>query len=184
MASVRPVAAVAARDAFLLLERGGWIGEQVVEHLVGLLQHPEGGMRWAAARIMAEIGPAWIGDIKPLLHALTDPDENVRMAVIETLGEFRDSRAAEALLQGIGDHHSGVRCRIVQALAKIGDERVAGALIPLLTDTDSDVRLLTVQTLGQLKNRVVLDDLKAVLSDPDRSVRWAAAQAIQDIKIG
>lgn len=161
--------------------------EQVAGRLASLLQHTDPGMRWAAARIMAEIGPAWLGNIQPLLQTLQDPDENVRLAVIDTLGEFRDSRALDALLTILleaDDQQSGVRCRIVQAIAKIGDSRAAPALVPLLTDHNNDIRLLTVQTLGQLKNKAVLDDLKEVLKDTDRSVRWAAAQAIQDIKIG
>ena len=64
----------------------------------------------------------------PLISALSQPDDEVRKAVIEALAQLGDP-AVTPLIAELKDQDPGVRRGAIQALAQIGDPRSAEPLI-------------------------------------------------------
>jgi HEAT repeat protein len=66
--------------------------------------------------------------IEPLIAALRDDDEDVRVAAIFALGDLKDPRAVEPLLAVLHDTSSEVRRRAIDVLASIDDDRAFDAV--------------------------------------------------------
>jgi len=79
---------------------------------------------------MALFGPPDIngmkkkGNVKGLIKALGDKNEDVRMSAAEALGEIGDASAVEPLIAALGDEHKDVREAAAEALGKIDDPRL------------------------------------------------------------
>jgi HEAT repeat protein len=128
---------------------------------------------------LTEIGqPA----VDHLIAGLKDINRNVRGEVTKALGEIKDKRAVDPLIEvAIYDNDSWVRETAVEALGKLGDSRIADSFIPILMDKDSNVRKAAVEALGVMGNNNAIDPLIPLLKDEDSQVRKAAAEAFGKI---
>jgi HEAT repeat protein len=66
-----------------------------VEALLGRLEHPDSGVRGAAAQALGALKDPRA--VEPLLERLEDPDSGVRWATAGALGALKDPRAVEPL---------------------------------------------------------------------------------------
>ncbi|MHA1431592.1 MAG: HEAT repeat domain-containing protein [Candidatus Freyarchaeota archaeon] len=74
-------------------------------------------------------------DVESLISALKNSEDwGDRVEAAWTLGETKDRRAVEPLIQALGDEHWRVRWRAAWALGEIGDERAVKPLIRALED--------------------------------------------------
>lgn len=78
------------------------------------------------------------GDVEGLINALKNPLMACRAA--RALGEMRDVRAVEPLMEALHDRNSNVRTAAACALGEIGDPRSEGPLKMALYDEYRDVR--------------------------------------------
>lgn len=76
-------------------------------------------------------------DVEGLIKALTDKDWGVRGEAAEALGEIKDARAVEPLIQALKD----IGVEAAEALINIGDERAVDSLIQYLEGADEAYRL-------------------------------------------
>lgn len=60
-----------------------------------------------------------VDTVAPLQELLKSPDADLRMQAALALGEQRDSRAVEALIDALGDDNSNVRYHAIEALGKL-----------------------------------------------------------------
>ena len=79
-----------------------------------------------------------------LLRDLEAEDLDVRLYAARILGEARESRAFEPLIQALDDQASGMRALAAEALGRIGDQRAVQPLIVALEDEAAKVRAAAV----------------------------------------
>lgn len=120
-----------------------------------------------------------------LFVQLSDPDFKVRKVAAEALGNYRASRAIEALAEVQNDEYLLVRLAAVAALGKIGGSRVVPHLIRALKDPDYDVRSVAAQGLALSPDPVAVESLAEVLEQhrrpEDAPTRRAVAEALGNI---
>lgn len=125
--------------------------------------------------------------VKPLIAALNDPDEHVRMIVVRALGEIGDPRAADPLLKllqvslGRRSEWAYYIPYMAQALGKIGDRRAIEPLTDLLKHPKHSVREEAARALvrfGDRPTKSVVELLVDLLDDPDEEVRQYAAEEL------
>jgi HEAT repeat protein len=127
-------------------------------------------IRGEAARALGQLGdPRAIPHLIEMRH---DPEEIVRMCVMDALGRLNATAAEDALCEGLTDAAPIVREAAAEALGRMG---VVDA-IPLLRKTvDSDphpeVRLYAVESLVVLGDETARDRVPEVLSAVSRRVR-------------
>ncbi|MGA1791047.1 MAG: HEAT repeat domain-containing protein, partial [bacterium] len=118
-------------------------------------------------------------NLKDALHMLLkDPDSDVRIAAIETLGRMGYVSCLRQIIDDFSSCNKQTRLAVVQAMGNSGEKENTRFLTRLLKETDSDLRRVAVESLGNIKNKGSIPDLIAALDDTDWSVRCAAIQSL------
>jgi HEAT repeat protein len=181
-------------------------GENIVTMLIRTLSaHDNAGARNSAIEALVQIGgPA----VNPLLAGLGTPDPDVRKFIVDILGDLRDRRAVQALINRLDDGDENIRVASAEALGKIRDPLAVDALLaclarpgqgwlgyaaaealgaigderalsPLLTALgNSSLREPVLEALGKIGNANTLGPLIHGLADPLRIVREVSTVAL------
>ncbi|MBL8156075.1 MAG: HEAT repeat domain-containing protein, partial [Anaerolineae bacterium] len=119
--------------------------------------------------------------IKTLLTALSDPDREVRQAVIQALAAIGEE-AVTPLIAIANDEKDRRRVSAVFVLNEIGDPRAKPVLLKGLTDRNSaTLRHACAFGLGELGAFDAVGPLTRALNDVDPNVQRAAAEALKKI---
>ena len=94
-----------------------------------------------------------------------EPDPLVRLAVVETIAEFKTPMALQVLESGLNDNDKMVRVACCKALGARGDAASIPKLANALrSDQDIDVRLAATSALGNIKSPETVPALVAALA--------------------
>ena len=121
--------------------------------------------------------------------AKTEHSPVCRVAAIETLGHFKDPRAADALVDAFtspmnfGDKSPVVRIAVIRSLAEVGDPKGVGVLTQALAfGPELDVRITAAEALGKFQTSESTTALLRVLkNDKDVALRYQANQSLEKI---
>lgn len=147
-----------------------------------LLGDSDLGVQIAAINALGDIGdPAAAPD---LIHALTLPSEELRVAAAIALGRVPDSNreVVPALIEASDSDESGdVRREAISSLVfhyRSDPDTVFGAIMFGLTDLDDDVRESATLALAQTSDERAIDALIQATGDRAAIVRLAAADSM------
>jgi len=153
---------------------------RAVKPLMRAFWHADASMRETIGVALYSIGaPA----VSPLITALRDSDEKVRIDAIKLLGLIGETKATKPLLDLLkfsAEQRPPVEMRkaTVMALRQIGDARAIEPLIAALQDPDASVREAAAWTLGQFDDARSTASLRIALKDTSAHVRETAAKAL------
>ena len=119
-------------------------------------------------------------DIEGAIGLLTSPDPQMRQFVAYLLGQARDPRAIEPLIDALQDEHVGVRGAAANALGNIGDSAAVPYLIPLLRHTNPQLVVWAAFALTKL-GRDSFSVLETTLQSEDVDVRRSTILAFQQL---
>ena len=124
----------------------------------------EGGKRIAKSfRIRAKDPNAAKADA--MLLDLRDPHWLNRKYAAEVLGELKDQRAVEPLIEALSDEVGDVRQRAYESLIKLGGVS-APFLIPLLVSEEDEIRQSATEILRKI-GKPAVEPLATALTDAD-----------------
>jgi HEAT repeats len=175
-----------------------------IHELILALRYPELDIQWQAAAALGALGTEGVDHLLEALRRARN--KQVRLGIIEALGEIRDTRAAPALLKALKDKDNEVRWEAALALGEIGEKSTIPALVDGLKDTDRYVRYATAVALERMNwdpetetrhaymhlGKQEWDNLRAIgypaieplsiaLKDRDSGVREKAVQVLGEI---
>ena len=132
--------------------------------------------QWDAAVALGE--PA----LEPLLQALQDQTDWVRMEAAKSLGKLGSPKAVESLMNVFKDRDAGstLRKAIADALAQIGPPAIE-ALAASLKEDHWEIRFLAAEALGVIGDPRAAASLTALLKDDHPQVRLTAAKALMKL---
>lgn len=157
----------------------GFIGDvKAIRPLIQALKDDDDRVQKESMKALIKIG---VPSIDALAKVLNDRNNQVRKHAVQALGEIKDARAVESLIQVLTDSDVDVLGDAVSALEKIGIASVE-PLIQALKDRDSQIRKLAVVALGEIRDTRAVEPLIQVLSDDDSNVRGEAADALSKIR--
>lgn len=142
------------------------IGTSAIATLAAILTTPvPAAQRQMAIAVLTQIRHSQT--IEPLMHAIDDPDPQLRTLIVEALGSFHDPRIPPVLMAKLTDTAANVRKAAVSALSLRSDLAIAlnisRHLRPLLFDLDLTVCEATILGLSRLPDPQVVVLLTEVL---------------------
>ncbi len=160
------------------------LGERITTLIDELASHDVLKLQHARESLVAVGKPA----VPALLHAMQDPNDQVRWEAVRVLSEIRDPTSASALVQALTDQNFVVRWLASEALTSLGRWALTPLLNALIERPDSvwlrrgAHRVLRVQSRGPLSK--VLDPVIKALEDiePTLEVPIAATKALHGLE--
>jgi HEAT repeat protein len=159
------------------------IGVPAVRHLVGAFATSDYSVFGATQRALAEIGP---GAAEPLAASIDNKNPNVRLGVVETLGEIGEPSSVSALATALKDEEFRIREAAAAALGKIDDVHVVETLLAAAKSRLPGVRRAVLEALRDIALRDIggnhaADALSQLLDDEDPDFRSAVADALRQL---
>lgn len=108
-----------------------------IDGLIRALQFPDFDIQWRAASALGSMGTEGIDHLIPILD---HPNPDVRLGIIEALGEIRSRKATLPMLRLLEDENFEIRWAAALALGEIGDLRAVDTLVRMLIDPNKYVR--------------------------------------------
>jgi HEAT repeat protein len=128
-------------------------------------------------------------DVYKWIKFLKDPNIENRQVYARDLGDSKDPRAVEPLIQALNDTNSQVREEAARSLGKLNDSRAVEPLIQALKDNNSDIRTNAAEALGKIKDPKAEEALGAyqinkvnVLVEQGEATTEDVEKYIQDLK--
>ncbi|MFC1987334.1 HEAT repeat domain-containing protein [Chloroflexota bacterium] len=116
--------------------------------------------------------------VSALINAIRDPAEDVRLAVVRTLGQLNEPKGLWLLLDALEEGDCWTSSSIVEAIIGMGPEVSSQIVNRLKSTTSINARLLYVQLCGFLRITGALSSLLLLIGDLDKETRMSAAQAL------
>lgn len=108
-----------------------------------------------------------------------DLSQDMKLSVLEALGNIGDRRASAHLLQCACSSNTEEQRVCITALARIKDPAAVKTLSDLTRNGDEGVRLSAIWALGVVGDQAAVPVLAELLSNPDKYVRYNAKQALK-----
>lgn len=153
--------------------------ERIIKHLICALKDNDPDIRLEASNSLYNFGPIIVDE---LISLLNEDNLNLRLNLIELLGEIGDNKAIESILPFLNDENIFVRIAAVRSLGGFDDEQIIEPLIANLNDKSYMLRNAIVEVLGSFNNEKAKDALEKCLDDESYIVRETAKEAIVFMK--
>ena len=115
----------------------------------------------------------------PLIRALRDPDESVRVAAALAFANTKDTSNLDQFALTLQDESSDVRMKVANSMTRIGLPAIP-ELLSVAGDTDvsGDIRRLAIASLAHIKHSVAEHGLKEIAKNADTDILAAALKAL------
>lgn len=154
-----------------------------------LMTDPDQDTRCQTATALGRVRPP--DAVEPLVKAIMDADDGVRVASIRSLQAIGDVAAVPSLIivlaheqvrqKASGHSSANVERAATAALDALCDTKAIKPLQIALAHDDADVREIAVRRLAKIGSPLVADSLVTALSDEDPIIRRSAARGLQEI---
>jgi len=135
----------------------------MIQENIGNTQSPN---RVGAIKASVIFGTQLSDLLLPLLH---DPAWNIRGVTAGTLGEIKEKRAVQPLIElAKGEESQSTRFDAIDALGEIGDAVAIETLVDLLKDGDRMVEFHAAKALGKIGGEIAVNTLINIIKEPVR----------------
>jgi HEAT repeat protein len=158
----------------------GCIGtSEAISFLVKLLRHPSEQVQASAARALSRGNlPA----VSPLVDALKNGNDLVKMHAAHSLGKINSPLAVPALIKALDHPVKAIRLEAAWALGQIRSPLAANALANRLTDADISVQSQAAQSLKSI-GAPVIPALVNMLNNEASNTRSVAVRTLGQMGI-
>jgi twitching motility protein PilT len=137
--------------------------------LTEILQQSRSMVGWLRTRILNTLKTFGDDVLRPAVHLLEHPDEEVRMQALVLAEHFEDPRLIGPVVRLLSDEDWWLRITACETLGKLKDERVVPHLVKALADPDA--RWAAIDALGNVGGEAALRALVDLLKDDRPEVR-------------
>lgn len=137
-------------------------------------------VRKGAYKSMARLGIP--NSIDEIVKGLNDPDDDVKLSVMQGLGGWTGEKIKSALLDSLGDKNIWVRYHAVVLLGDLGEGDVENVIVEKLLKDEAPVKAAAAKALERLGAYGATGHLEKFLSHPDPSVRGAVESALETLR--
>ncbi|MBU1108422.1 MAG: HEAT repeat domain-containing protein [Candidatus Riflebacteria bacterium] len=151
------------------------MGSEAVFPLVSALESQDKERRYWAIRILGKMHEqAAYTEIKKFL---SDPDSEIRMAALESMGYYLNPDAVPAMIERFLDPAWVVRKHACRAIVKFGIKAVP-YLLKALSSVEEDVRYWALRAIGEIKPRGIYPHLIKLFKDRSWTIRKTTSDVL------
>ena len=118
--------------------------------------------------------------VTALIHALKDPDTQVKTSALKIIKTFEDHRIEPVLIELLKNLSPEVRIQTLSTLYHFTTLKSLPAIVDSLKDQDDSVRKKAARVLGRLENKRTIQPLLESLDDRSVIVRAAALRSLRN----
>ena len=135
-------------------------------------------VRTAALKALGSTLPISPKFLPFMLETLNDPDREVRLTLIEILGEAGSPDYATAFLNALHDKDDWVKARAVEALGRLGMQEYVPEITEILYVENPLVAIKAIEALAYVGGEAAFNALLAVLDTGSPDLQGAAEEAL------
>lgn len=149
----------------------------IVDALIVALKDKEPGVRQNAANALAGYRPERA--LEPLLAVIyNEENDPVLMTALDALGQLKDPKVLQALLDAANEFDGGPRLAALRNLGNMRDPRATDALVAALQNNNRDVQQTAALALGRQKDPRAIILLVEMLNGKDDSRAYQALDTL------
>ncbi|MEG1610285.1 MAG: HEAT repeat domain-containing protein [Bilophila sp.] len=117
-----------------------------------------------------------------LAPRLSDESREVRLALVELIGQIDTVQSTELLVQALSDEDNWVRIRAIESLGARRITKVLPTLVQMLDGSDLLVVLKIIEALGSIGGKMAFRALLSLTGHSDPDIQSAVSEAIAHIR--
>lgn len=146
------------------------------------LEDPDPSVRRVAVEAFTNIGGAAERYLPRLLPRLFDEDKDVRVALVDLLGQIGTSSVMPHLITALRDENEWVRIRAIEALGVNKNVEAVPTLSNMLENASPMIAFRIIEALGRIGGNVAFSVLLSLTDNEDPEIQHAAADAVAAIQ--
>ncbi len=146
------------------------------------LEDPEPSVRTVAVEAFVNMGGPAERYLPRLLARLYDEDKDVRLALVDLLGQIGTSSVMPHLITALRDENEWVRIRAIEALGMNRNSEAVPTLANMLETASPMIALRIIEALGRIGGNVAFSVLLSLTGNEDPEIQHAAAEAVAAIQ--
>lgn len=146
------------------------------------LEDADPAIRRVAVEAFLNMGSAAERYLPRLLPRLSDEDKDVRVALVDLLGQIGTSAVMPHLITALRDENDWVRIRAIEALGVNKNHEAVPTLADMLEHSDPMVVFRIIEALGRIGGNIAFGILLGMTDHEDPEIQRAAADAVAAIQ--
>lgn len=157
----------------------------VVENIAEItdaLEDADPSIRRVAVEAFANMGTGAERYLPRILPRLFDEDKDVRLALVDLLGQIGTSAVMPHLVTALRDENEWVRIRAVEALGVNRNAEAVPTLATMLETASPMIAFRIIEALGRIGGHMAFSVLLGLTDNEDPEIQHAAADAVAEIQ--
>lgn len=146
------------------------------------LEDPDPAIRRVAVEAFVNMGGGAERYLPRLLPRLFDEDKDVRLALVDLLGQIGTSSVMPHLITALRDENEWVRIRAIEALGVNRNADAVPTLANMLDSASPMIGFRIIEALGRIGGNMAFSVLLGLTDNEDPEIQHAAADAVAAIQ--
>lgn len=161
---------------------GRYSVQENITQISDALEDPDPGVRRVAVEAFLNLGAAAERYLPRLMARLFDEDKDVRLALVDLMGQIGTSAVMPHLITALRDENEWVRIRAIEALGVNRNFEAVPTLADMLENASPMIALRIIEALGRIGGNVAFGVLLGMTGHDDPEIQHAAAEAVAAIQ--
>lgn len=153
-----------------------------ISEISDALEDADPTIRRVAVEAFANMGSGAERYLPRLLTRLFDEDKDVRLALVDLLGQIGTSTVMPHLVTALRDENEWVRIRAIEALGVNKNAEAVPTLAAMLESASPMIAFRIIEALGRIGGHVAFSVLLSLTDNEDPEIQHAAADAVAEIQ--
>lgn len=157
------------------------VPENIAE-ITDALEDADPSIRRVAVEAFGNMGGGAERYLPRLLPRLFDEDKDVRLALVDLLGQIGTSSTLPHLVSALRDENEWVRIRAIEALGVNRNAEAVPTLAAMLQTASPMISFRIIEALGRIGGHMAFSVLLGLTDNDDPEIQHAAADAVAEIQ--
>lgn len=161
---------------------GRYDAQENLSEITDALEDSVPAIRRVAVEAFQNMGPNAEQHLTRILPRLFDEDKDVRVALVDLLGQIGSPAVVQYLITALNDDNEWVRIRAIEALGVNRISEAVPVLAQMLESASPMIVFRIIEALGRIGGNMAFSILLGLTEHDDPEIQQAAAEAVSSIQ--